>query len=780
MAAKNDWEDGDAFTHEDQNTLADEVNAKAASSGLATVASSGSYTDLSDTPGAPAWNTITGKPLVDVGGTVGNGIADDRAALATSDDAALAASLPLMLLPGTYKVSTDITIDSPVWFAGGAVIKPDAGVTVTLSGGIVNAPMSQIFDVSAGSTVGGSPSTSAVVAGLATCAVATGTTCYPEWWGALGDDSNDDGPAILGMLWANAAVVGGVSAFFSAGKTYCSSLAFEVQSNSYITGHGTIKCTEDTPGGRGAVVMMANGVTDIIWDGPAVDGNFTTNANPFSIGTGVGFDPEDPYNENIVVRTTVKNARIDPLDETVGWVHAGGGKGFSIQGRTKNVRADIIAQNCDFGATIEAGTTDGRDCTTTVLNLISSDARRSHLLVMGSTPAGVGSAVSAAADHGRFPGLIANLIALDGQTEDIIDPSDDVTEYPNNHYFGVVTSMGACGAQINAHCSVSTPDTTLLRGKLFASEVNITAYMDDLQYAWDSRNIEDTGSTFTYTMDNKINIDVHTAAHSGTLIRLDTDTDYIRRTVINMDVWCEGGVGAIVNDAGTADFGTSVFYRFRNVKTLAEVSGNSTIEAKPEWSMAPSVGGRVALQAYSVISDGDTTPSVSNGAVSLMRTNNSSPTTITNLDNGRVGQVVTIRFGDSDTTVAHGGSLLIRLSGAANTTFVSADTLTLVFDGTGWVEIARTNTTGSFTLSGSASLDFPALTDSSHEDLTITVTGAVVGDCVALATPTEAVTAGVAFTAWVSAADTVTVRAHNYTSGTPDPVSGTFKVAIVR
>ena len=82
--------------------------------------------------------------------------------------------------------------------------------------------------------------------------------------------------------------------------------------------------------------------------------------------------------------------------------------------------------------------------------------------------------------------------------------------------------------------------------------------------------------------------------------------------------------------------------------------------------------------------------------------------------------------------------------------------------------------------SGTGTLNFGEISAYGHLDLTLTVTGAATGDCVSLAVPTAAVTTGVAYTAWVSAADEVTVRAHNYTAGTPNPASGSFKATIVR
>lgn len=83
-------------------------------------------------------------------------------------------------------------------------------------------------------------------------------------------------------------------------------------------------------------------------------------------------------------------------------------------------------------------------------------------------------------------------------------------------------------------------------------------------------------------------------------------------------------------------------------------------------------------------------------------------------------------------------------------------------------------------LSASATLDFGSVSAQSFADLTVTVTGAATGDCVSLGVPTASITAGIVYSAWVSATNTVTVRAHNYTAGALDPASGSFKAAIVR
>ena len=82
--------------------------------------------------------------------------------------------------------------------------------------------------------------------------------------------------------------------------------------------------------------------------------------------------------------------------------------------------------------------------------------------------------------------------------------------------------------------------------------------------------------------------------------------------------------------------------------------------------------------------------------------------------------------------------------------------------------------------SGSATLDFPSTNAQLSADLTITVTGAADGDVVSVGIPNASVNANTNFTAWVSATNTVTVRFNNYSSGTVDPTSGTFKVFVTK
>jgi len=88
-----------------------------------------------------------------------------------------------------------------------------------------------------------------------------------------------------------------------------------------------------------------------------------------------------------------------------------------------------------------------------------------------------------------------------------------------------------------------------------------------------------------------------------------------------------------------------------------------------------------------------------------------------------------------------------------------------------------------YQLTGSASLNFPSTTSNTTNSLTITVTGAAVGDVVSLGidAATLAVTGNYSFMAYVSATNTVTVKFDNNNPVTTlDPAAATFKVKVFK
>ncbi len=67
------------------------------------------------------------------------------------------------------------------------------------------------------------------------------------------------------------------------------------------------------------------------------------------------------------------------------------------------------------------------------------------------------------------------------------------------------------------------------------------------------------------------------------------------------------------------------------------------------------------------------------------------------------------------------------------------------------------------------------------ETLTITVTGAAIGDVVSIGIDNASKSAGLIFgQAWVSATNTVSLEAYNSTLSPIDPASGTFRATVIK
>ena len=131
--------------------------------------------------------------------------------------------------------------------------------------------------------------------------------------------------------------------------------------------------------------------------------------------------------------------------------------------------------------------------------------------------------------------------------------------------------------------------------------------------------------------------------------------------------------------------------------------------------------------------------------------------------------------------LAAGTSSKAPLRFTSGTNISTPEAGTVEFNGTNlFFTPSTTRHTVNHGLTGSATLDFPSTTTLLSSDLTISVTGAADGDVVSLGVPNAAVNENTCYTAWVSAANTVTVRFNNYSSGTVNPASGSFKVFVTK
>ena len=104
--------------------------------------------------------------------------------------------------------------------------------------------------------------------------------------------------------------------------------------------------------------------------------------------------------------------------------------------------------------------------------------------------------------------------------------------------------------------------------------------------------------------------------------------------------------------------------------------------------------GALGMGGSITFGNGDDSPSVSKGNV--FKTKNEKSLKITTFDDGIEGQIITIIFGDTNSTLVHGGTQkkgFISLSGATDWTGAVTDTIQLVYDGSYWYEIGRSDNT---------------------------------------------------------------------------------------
>jgi len=90
-------------------------------------------------------------------------------------------------------------------------------------------------------------------------------------------------------------------------------------------------------------------------------------------------------------------------------------------------------------------------------------------------------------------------------------------------------------------------------------------------------------------------------------------------------------------------------------------------------------------------------------------------------------------------------------------------------------------TWGNQILTDTATLDFGVITAHDQEILTVTITGAVLSDVVTLGIPQSTMsTEKLSFNAWVSSADTVSIKCYNFDGANIDPASGLFKIKVFK
>ena len=130
--------------------------------------------------------------------------------------------------------------------------------------------------------------------------------------------------------------------------------------------------------------------------------------------------------------------------------------------------------------------------------------------------------------------------------------------------------------------------------------------------------------------------------------------------------------------------------------------------------------------------------------------------------------------------LAAGSDFLAPLKFQSGTTLTTPENGAVEYDGSQYYATIGTNR--SIILRGlkdTFGLTFSAISASSYQDQLITITGAVVGDSVTVGVPSSIVVNTIFF-AWVSAADTVTIRCINNGTSATTSLTGTFKITVIK
>ncbi|MBU3678813.1 MAG: hypothetical protein FGM32_04300 [Candidatus Kapabacteria bacterium] len=238
-----------------------------------------------------------------------------------------------------------------------------------------------------------------------------------------------------------------------------------------------------------------------------------------------------------------------------------------------------------------------------------------------------------------------------------------------------------------------------------------------------------------------------------------------------------GGSAAQTIDIGTGAAAKTVSLGSTNTTSTTTLnSGSGGVKVNVDNNQPTNINTGTSTGAVSI---GNSGSSLTVLGPTTINSTGSANTTIGSSD-GNVGIGVT-----SPTALLHVGAgtaskAAMKLS--AGVVLTSAEANAVEWDGTDLniTTSAPTRHRVNKGLTAQATLDFD-LTGAQCHSILVTVTGAAVGDVVSLGVPDAAVANGtIIFTAWVSAADIVTVRCCDLANTGADPASADFKVFVTK
>lgn len=551
----------------------------------------------------------------------------------------IGATVTTLMIPSAATCTANKTVPSTLtlWFIGQGQVTISTAVTLTING-LMEAPLTKIFYLTG--------------TGIARFGDTTNPSLveqvYPQWWGAKGDGVTDSFDGIQQAL----------NSF----------------SQNPVTGYrsGVVRLTNGTFMLSSVIQMTQRDVT-LIGNGPEattlkLDASHLTSD---IINTGTPGD----YVSNRVDRITIKDLLLNGGGTTGHGIlathtHYSRFENIAIKDVERGMKFDYSWTNSVDNINITDFSYRGlwvMNSSNTInfshvyLNATPETTANTYFLLQGATGGGIqGLTMEGAFDENMIwikdtdtYGIENFYIELTGENfagSNIIKigPSDGARAENISLLNGRIWFQGKA-------VSDPTQNAILIAGEVASAtvrNVNINNVRIDHSGggAWSGDFVEVGSGNSSYAAQGITLQNVYATSASGSPTALRLNSDVTRFTGIN-NRW-PTQIPVIVNNATGALF-------------IGE--GNSGV-------IANNIGN---------FEDLDTTPTVSSG--NNFKAINTLATTITTFDDGYKGQIITIIFTTANTTIAETGN--IKLSAAFTST--ADDTMSLIYDGTNWYELAR-------------------------------------------------------------------------------------------
>lgn len=574
-----------------------------------------------------------------------------------------AASGAELIIDDVKTISSNTTISGvSLRFVEGGRIDPDSGITLTVNESIT-APAIQIF--------GG--------AGLIRGTFA-GKPLLLEWWGAVGDGTTagggtDDTAAIAACYAAAAAASNIVPVLFLAKK-------YRITSN--------INCNANVP-----FIGAGKERTQIIKDGNFTGLTFTCDRVEISGfhcigatgngGIGIDFDfiprshihdvKSSAHGSHGAIVRSGNLARIDACD-----FDSNSGDGLNWASGTGTQGGGVTANGC-YVSMIDCNGNGGIgfNCATSVANIFEN--------IVAQNNTGKGIELGAGCDRNVFRGY-----------EESNGASSTIESGATGNYVtiteGEIIDSGSDNLVLDFNQAGAYRYTFR---KLNAHQLRLEN-RDALQVQYDGLTSDFTVNEVLTSSSGGSAIIAHVEALTSTTGRLSVYG--VTGTFLDNDTITSAGGAAVVNtDANLQSQPWYIReasvdgYHILSLQSTSSDTGYIDISREQAGvTLLRNLSGDVLAQRLrnnSVVtfSDGDTTPAVTGSNVFI--TDSTGTTTITDFDEGAIGQVIHIKAAGA-CTIQHTNTV-IELDGDANFVMAAGDVLTLcMFEDQVWTEVSRT------------------------------------------------------------------------------------------